>query len=298
MADRRHEWVPVAVWEVTRMIKRKDFIISTLLIPVLVVGSIVGVAWFKKRGESKVTKIAIARVDGSAATLPPLERFEWVSPAPGERSRARLVALVNAKEVEGALVLPASLAAAESVEAIVRWPAPGWKAKVRDHLLAQARIERAAALGLNEETLERLDAPVALKERLSQPAARVSRADRAVAMGIIVLQVMALFTAVAYMGIGISGEKQARVTEVVISAIPAQAWMDGKLVAFTVVGLLSGVVWAASLVVLAVPFAFAALLGAACWFMRLVAGRVFRLGMLMYGKDMTLPELIRWARVK
>jgi len=39
-----------------------------------------------------------------------------------------------------------------------------------------------------------------------------------------------------------------------------------------------------------------ALLIAACVFMRLVAGRVFRLGMLMYGMDMTLPVLIRWAR--
>jgi ABC-2 type transport system permease protein len=40
------------------------------------------------------------------------------------------------------------------------------------------------------------------------------------------------------------------------------------------------------------------LLVAACWVLRVAAGRVFRLGMLMYGKDMTLPELIRWARVK
>jgi len=34
------------------------------------------------------------------------------------------------------------------------------------------------------------------------------------------------------------------------------------------------------------------------WLMRIAAGRVFRLGMLMYGKDMSLPELLRWASVK
>jgi ABC-2 type transport system permease protein len=46
-----------------------------------------------------------------------------------------------------------------------------------------------------------------------------------------------------------------------------------------------------------IALAFAILIASA-WLMRLFAGRVFRLGMLMYGKDMTLPELIRWARVK
>ena len=31
-------------------------------------------------------------------------------------------------------------------------------------------------------------------------------------------------------------------------------------------------------------------------FMRLAAGHAFRIGMLMYGKELTLPELWRWAR--
>jgi len=208
-------------------------------------------------------------------------------------------------------------------------------------------------------------------------------------------------TSMSYMMVGISGEKQARVTEVIMSAVPAQAWMDGKIIAFTAIGLLTGAVWTSSLLLLAGPlgvripgsvnwanlgltagfgllglylynalvsalmasaqdmqsaskwqanfmllplvpvFFLPGLIGnpdsaamvalsqvpffspvmiplrlvqgaartwevvlallllvASCWALRVAAGRVFRLGMLMYGKDMTLPELIRWARVK
>lgn len=381
------------------MLKRADFVIATLLIPVLAVGGILAASWFKKRGDTRVTRIAVVRVDGSAVSLPALQNFEWVTPAEDQRTREGLQALVNGKKVEGALVLPVSLAAADSIETIVRWPAPGWRRSVRDHLQVQARIERASAHGLDEQSLERLDARVALKERLSQPAARVARSDRLVAFAIIMLQILAMFTSVAYMGIGIAGEKQARVTEVIVSAIRPQSWMDGKVAAYTAIGLVQAAVWAVTMLgvtlffatamppainpavlgltlvfaiagyafyvamfalIMAtikdlqstskfqayllflpfVPFTFMepaiqnpdatwvvvlsqipffapmlaparfavggitawelalsfALLLAGFHFMRLAAGHAFRVAMLMYGKELTLPELWRWAR--
>jgi ABC-2 type transport system permease protein len=208
-----------------------------------------------------------------------------------------------------------------------------------------------------------------------------------------------VFVSGIYMAIGISGEKQQRVTEVVVSAIRPQSWIDGKIAAYSLVGMLQAALWGASLGVFAgflglavvprlnplllagvlafaslgfvqycalfalvlatvkdlqstqkfqaylffvpmMPFLFAE--GAlrtpdATWVMALshvplfsptllpmrmlvgavqpweppvallvllgstlllrrAAGEAFRIGMLMYGKELTLPELWRWAR--
>jgi ABC-2 type transport system permease protein len=229
--------------------------------------------------------------------------------------------------------------------------------------------------------------------------ARGSRADRMVAIVLMFLVVTVTFVAGSYAMIGISAEKQARVTEVVVSAIPAQAWMDGKILAYSVLGLITGFVWSLSgvwllmstmptvpssinlttaaasvlygtlgfalyvaffagviatlkdfhsaaklqgdfLILPILPVfllspilespeaAFATvvsliplfsptlmpmrialgqvpawqivlgllLLAGAVWGMRRVAGMAFRIGMLMYGKDVNLPEIIRLAK--
>ena len=398
MPERRPmEWWPVTAWELRRMLQRADFVISVLLVPVLAAGSGLLMGWLATRSAREVVDVAVVRADG--ATLPDLPRFRFEAPPPGARDREALAAAVRARTWDAALILPADWHEGGKPELIVRAPAPTWKGRLAEHLKIVARRERAAAEGITAARLERFDAPVTLDERMADPDRRGSRGDRAVALMVMLLLTVALFTAVSYMIVGISGEKSARVTEVVVSAIRPQSWMDGKIVAYTIIALLLFALWGASAVVAALAFrlplptsinpatvawslvfavvgaafwaaGFAALMAtlkdfqsasklqgnffmlpflplvligpvmdnpeagwviatasiplfspamfpmlvslgavsawqialalallvAATWAMRRFAGYAFRVGMLMYGKDVTLPELIRWSK--
>ena len=397
MPRRRIEWWPVAMWELRRMIGRADFVISVLLVPVLAVGTGLLMGWMATRSDREVVTVAVVRPEGGS--LPELARFRFVVPPPDTRDAAALTAAVKAKTWDGALLLPADWLGGGEGRLIVRAAAPAWKGRLADHLKAIARRERAAAEGVTAERLEKYDAAIALQETIANPERRGSRGDRVVAMMLMLLLTISLFTAVTYMIVGISGEKSARVTEVVVSAIRPQAWMDGKIVAYTIISLALFALWGASAVAAAmsfhlplpqsispatvglglvfavlgsalwaagfaalmatlkdfqsasklqgnlfmlpfIPLALAgpllenpeagwviatasiplfspsmfpmlvslgavtgwqiglalALLVAAIWAMRRFAGYAFRVGMLMYGKDVTLPELIRWSR--
>jgi ABC-2 type transport system permease protein len=59
---------------------------------------------------------------------------------------------------------------------------------------------------------------------------RAGAAERLVAAIFIGLVIMSVFSSMAYLLTGITGEKQLRVTESITAIIPPQAWIDGKIV--------------------------------------------------------------------
>jgi ABC-2 type transport system permease protein len=399
----RPDWVPVATWELTRTLKRKDFLFSVLIMPFISVAVIFTIGWFKKREADRVHRIAVVTVKPSGkwaeTTLRPLEGFVWIAPVPSERSLEGLKRAVNERRYDGAVILSADYATRGGVELVVRRSAPGWKSRLEEHLREQARLDRARALGLTAEALERIDAGVTTTELVTSPEGKVSRGDRLAAAVLTILLLMVVYVTASYMAIGITGEKQSRVTEVVVSAIAPQSWIDGKIVGYTVLGLAHALLWSAAalfvmilfriplpvgfnpamlsvsvllfifglllyislyalimatikdlqstskfqaylyflplipvffvesvikspdapwvMVVSQFPFfsplmmparltvggvswweiALAlVLLAVAAYFLRRAAGTAFRIGMLMYGKELTLPELVRWAK--
>jgi ABC-2 type transport system permease protein len=403
MSRRFVEWAPVAGWEIKRMLVRKDFVISTLLIPVIFVGIGFFIGWTRSREEKKITRIAVVRLDPAGAatgdSLPPLKGFAWGTPTGADAATDALVAAVKAKTFEGAVVIPADYAARGGVEFVVRRERPGWKRRVESHVGELARLERASGRAVTASEFEGLTAGVESRERVAEPGSGTSRWDRVAAMVMLLFLATAIFGTNMYLAIGISGEKAARVTEVIVSAIRPQSWIDGKIVGYTVVGLVQPLVWfgAGAIAMMAMswqlppsvnpwtltvfglftvlgfafyvaffalilatvkdlqstqkfqayliflpmlplffmeplienpdalwiavlshlppfspmmmplrvalggaqpwePFVALVLLVAGAWLMRKAAGAAFRIGMLMYGKELTLPELVRWAK--
>ncbi len=408
MAERRLQWLPVVRWELARVLRRGDFIASVLLTPLLAIGF--GGLPSLLLGAGKPVTLAVVRVEASGALsperLPDTKVLRWTDPPGDVRDLEGLERMVREKRVAGAVALAADFADSGRATVLMRSSRPGWLEDARTALRAAARRQRAAGLGLDSTALARLDAPLRLRERVAAANGGsrdpgTARAERMVGIALVVLMMAVLFSTISYLMIGISGEKQARVTEVVVSAIRAESWMDGKILAFTLIGLLMALVWAGSLFILGGAFAFSlplsvsagnllvdvafavlglyfynamfaavlatmqgiessakfqgyffmlpmmpilflvpmlrdpevgwlvavsqlppfspmllpvrialgaaqsweialglALLALGGWWMRGVAGRIFRVGMLMYGKDPTLPEILRWMRAR
>lgn len=379
----------VAGWEFRRYFKWKDQLIGIGLF--LLIGFVWVGAAAVAGAKGRTITVALA---GLEITAPPEGRIRFVT-APSDDS-GRTAALQNG-DVQGVLTRRPD----GTFDLLVQKD-PRYKAELTALLGESVRRERLSATGITPEGLELILAPAPLEVRFTNPAtARRGTPEKIAAVVFIAILLMAVFTSMAYIMTGISGEKQLRVTESVVAAISPQAWIDGKvlgitafslasvggsvvgglivalgaklttdfslpvaavrpgvvltLIVFTLLGLL---LWNSffaavastmddpntssrssllmlpalpvvmSLAVLrdpdslvsrvlalcpltsapALPMrlvlsnpglteigASVALLIAAIWLMRRFAGRIFEVGMLLYGKEPTLSEMARWA---
>lgn len=285
MSDRRPEWMAVARWEIMRTVGRVDFLISVLLMPVFMIGMGLLVGWFKQRALNRQHPIAVVRhlpAGGLAGdSLPAFKGFQWAAPAPADLDREALVRAVTAKRFDGAVLLPADPARDAAVELIVRRSSPGWKRRLERHVHAELRRERATALGLDRAALDSLDAPLRLTEVVTVPAGKVSLTDKVAGALLVLLLIVSLFMSTSYMAIGITGEKQARVTEVIVSAIRPQSWIDGKIVAYSLIGFAQALLWVGSFALAPLFFPIPPPTGLHLG-MLLASTALFVLGMVLY----------------
>ncbi len=215
----------VARWEFLRFFKWKDQIAAVALLLVTAVAVWGGQALIKRNRED--AKVAVLNPEVLAFSLPEGSRAR-VEPA-GDRSEAALRALVGERKLEGLLILR-SLDDAE----LVVYKEPRWRGDLEAALTAARQRARLEALRVAPDVLTGAMAPFQVRLTFHEQGGRPRGVGDKVLAGLLIgLMLMGIWTGLAYLLVGISGEKQLRVTEQVVSAISPQTWVDGKLLGVT-----------------------------------------------------------------
>lgn len=208
-------------WELLRWLKIKDLIRTLVISSVLGLVIWGGLALFEKYGGA--VKIAVLNFEALPFELPAesdleIDASSWSSEA--EASRA-----LEAREIDAVL----RLASADAAELVVTRE-PVWKGDLEAALSAARRQLKLRTSGLEPGQLADLVAPIEMTTVYHENADPPSTLEEKVAAGLLVgLMMLGVFTGIAYQFVVITGEKQLRVTEQVVSAITPQMWIDGKI---------------------------------------------------------------------
>lgn len=118
---------------------------------------------------------------------------------------------------------------------------PGRISNLQEHLNDYRKQKNLQSKELSIDDFELIISPAPLETQYVYEAGRGQR--RVVAFFFAGLMVMAVFQSFAYQFTAITGEKQLKITEQIISAIKPQVWMDGKILGITLTGISSMVTY-------------------------------------------------------
>lgn len=246
-------------WEFQRYIKWKQQIIG-MLITMVVVGAFVVLPRLGDDDDERVRTVAVIGGDVLPVTGVEGSELAFVAHPPSEEEEIRR--RVEAEELDGLLIVRSP----DEVELVVRRDA-GWAGAVHAAITSARREQMITRAGLSSEQVATILAPPALEVSYTSAGAGAGRSGRITVIIVISLMLFTVFVGMSYIFGSITGEKQIRVTEQVISAIPPQAWIDGKILGLMLVSIAG---------VIAQVIAF---------------GAVFIISRTMFGGDpMTLPQ--------
>ena len=220
MSHGRMLW-EVTRWELLRWLKIKDLIRTMVISSVLGLAIWGGLALFERY--SGAVKIAVLNLEALPFELPAGSDLEI--DASSWSSEAQAFQALEAREIDAVL----RLESAEAAELVVTRE-PVWKGDLEAALSAARRQLKLRTSGLEPRQLADLVAPIEMTTTYHETADPPSSLEEKVAAGLLVgLMMLGVFTGIAYQFVVITGEKQLRVTEQVVSAITPQMWIDGKI---------------------------------------------------------------------
>jgi ABC-2 type transport system permease protein len=117
------------------------------------------------------------------------------------------------------------------------WKKPGKLKKLQEILNENRKIQAMKKIELSSEKLEYILRPAVITEIYINESVALGRSILAYFFA--GLMIMVIFLSFAYQFTAITGEKQLKITELIVSTIKPQAWIDGKILGITLTGLSS-----------------------------------------------------------
>ena len=236
----------VARWEFLRYVKLKQQALSlAVMMAIGAGGGFVGNMVAKSR--SKPVKVALVNVERLGAPAPVADGVTWRQTQEDETA---LRAQLDAKDIAGYVVIESP----DSIRIVLREKAT-WPTRVQNAMTQIRRQRLVAALGITPAQLAALSSEMGVETRYTKQRRASEKSDKVVAFGVLFLVFTGVITGVSYLFTGITGEKQTRVTESILSSISPQEWLDGKIFGQLAVALVSVLNLVLSMVALAIAVA-------------------------------------------
>ena len=214
----------VARWEFFRYFKWKDQIIGLFS---LLIGAAIGFGAVQLARSSSKVELAVL---GSSDSFAFSEKSK-LTKADGTHDESTWKEMVQAGKVDGLLKITRNPGELFQSELIVR-KEPAWLDELRPIVESEKMQFEIQEGQIPQVTVARLLTPSTIAVT-SLSKGESSKVDRLVAYGMLIAMLMTSWIGLAYMMTGITGEKQMRVTEQIVSAIRPQMWIDGKLIGIT-----------------------------------------------------------------
>lgn len=241
---RMRQILTVASWEFMRYFKLKQQIIS-LLMMALIVGGIYGGLWWFERAQAN-QRFEIAVIGSEYLSLAPAAESRLRLTAASPTQAASLAERVGRGELDGLLTI-----AEDGTTDLVVGREPRWLSELQAMIDGARNDQTLAREGMDRQHLQAMMASVPVQVDYHPDGTPPSdRNARLFAMAALGLMLSCLFASFAYFFASITSEKQQRVSELVVSAITPQTWMDGKILGLTLLGLrglLGTLLWLAAL---------------------------------------------------
>jgi ABC-2 type transport system permease protein len=249
--------------EYIEAVRRKTFLLSTLLVPLLMIGVIFLSIFFAEHGPEKPLRVAV--VDGVGGLGPALQeamddtlsggrrRFVIESVKTGDRSNAEikadLVRKVEAEELDAFILIPPDIMEGGSVQFYAKSIGVLGLERYFENSLGKVVVEKRLLMqGFPPDQLNAMMEGIHLKTLLVEKGVEKESGfeqEYATTMAAVMILYMTIMVHGLSIMRSVLEEKSSRVIEIILSSVTSMQLMVGKIIGTGLVSLTQYAIWAA-----------------------------------------------------